>query len=82
MYVMRSLHSIKALTTATITLLANAAAGTWAVLQRPIVSTNGFFGTKDADGNPEELLVTKVHPFIWVTILYIAQFVSMYFWFY
>jgi hypothetical protein len=82
MYVMRSLHSIKALTTATITLLANAAAGMWAVLQRPIVSTNGVFGTKGADGNPEELFVTKAHPFIWVTILYISQFVSIYFLFY
>ena len=82
MYVMRSLHSIKALTTATITLLANAAAGLWAVLHRPIVSTNGVFGTKDADGNPEELFATKVHPFIWVTILYIAQFVSICFLFY
>jgi len=82
MYVMRSHHSIKALITATITLLANAAAGTWAVLQRPIVSRNGVFGTNGAGGNPEELFVTKVHPFIWVTILYIAQFVSIYFLFY
>jgi hypothetical protein len=82
MYVMRNLHSIKALITATITLLANAAAGTWAVLQRPIVSTNGVFGTSGADGNPEELFATRVHPFIWVTILYIAQFVSIYFLFY
>ena len=82
MYVMRSLHSIKVLTTATTTLLANAAAGMWAVLHRPIVSTNGVFGTKDADGNPEELFATKVHPFIWVTILYIAQFVSICFLFY
>ena len=82
MYAMRSLHSTKALITATITLLANAAAGTWAVLQRPIVSTNGVFGTSGADGNPEELFATRVHPFIWVTILYIAQFVSIYFLFY
>jgi hypothetical protein len=40
------------------------------------------FGTKDAGGNPEELFATRVHPFIWVTILYIAQFVSIYFLFY
>ena len=79
---MRSLHSIKVLTTATTTLLANAAAGMWEVMQRPIVSMNGVFGTKDADGNPEGLFATKVHPFVWVTILYIAQFVSIYFLFY
>tara|TARA_R100000700_G_C3154871_1_gene132425 strand:+ start:582 stop:830 length:249 start_codon:yes stop_codon:yes gene_type:complete len=82
MYVMRSPLSTKALITATITLLVNVAAGTWAALQRPIVSTNGVFGTSGADGNPEELFVTKIHPFIWVTILYIAQFVSIYFLFY
>ncbi len=82
MYVMRSLHSTKALITATITFLANAAAGMWAVLQRPIVSTNGVFGTSGADGNPKELFVTRIHPFIWVTILYAAQFVSIYFLFY
>tara|TARA_R100000664_G_scaffold7759_1_gene13007 strand:- start:2209 stop:2448 length:240 start_codon:yes stop_codon:yes gene_type:complete len=79
---MRSPLSTKALITATITLLVNVAAGTWAALQRPIVSTNGVFGTSGADGNPEELFVTKIHPFIWVTILYIAQFVSIYFLFY
>ena len=79
---MRSLRFIKALTTVTTTLLVNAAVGMWAVLQRPIVSTNGVFGTSGADGNPEELFATRAHPFIWVTILYIAQFISIYFLFY
>ena len=79
---MRSPLSTKALITATITLLVNVAAGTWAALQRPIVSTNGVFGTSGADGNPEELFATRIHPLIWVTLLYAAQFISIYFLFY
>lgn len=76
---MRSLHSIKVLITAIITLLAHAAAGMWAALQQPIVSTNGVFGTNGADGSPEEKFATSIHPFIWVTILYAVQFISIYF---
>jgi len=82
MYVMRNHHSIKALITAITTGTAHAVAGMWAALQRPIVLKNGVFGTNGADGNPLEICVTKLHPFIWVTILYIVQFVSIYFLFY